>query len=200
MAAAQKFIFNTDFRNDGRKVVAQADLDAARTAGFNAGQDQARREAEAQTGAMLAQLIRSADMLLAAQDERLAAIEEQAVHLSVLTAQRLAGAALADKPLAQLAGAARECLAHARSAPHLLIRVHESLIEKVESMVAGLVRETGFAGKLVVLGEPDMLLGDGRIEWADGGLVIDRSKIEQAVQSAVASVFGRSDPFGRAEG
>lgn len=61
-------MFSTDFRNDGRKVAAQADLDAAHTAGFNAGQDQARREIEAQTGALLAQLIRSADML-AAQDE-----------------------------------------------------------------------------------------------------------------------------------
>lgn len=67
-------------------------------------------------------------------------------------------------------------------------------------MVAGLVRGAGFAGKLVVLGEPDMLIGGGRIEWADGGLVIDRSQIEQAVQSAVATVFGRCDPFGRAEG
>ena len=36
-----------------------------------------------------------------------------------------------------------------------------------------------------VLGEPDLALGDARIEWADGGVVRDRARIEAAVLDAL---------------
>lgn len=190
MAAAKKFMFDTDFRGNGRKAVDEAALEAARAEGFHSGLDQARHEADQQLGTLLAQLVRNGERLLAQQDERLAAIEAQAAELAVATARGLAGAALAEKPLAQLLTAARECLAHARHAPHLVIRVHESLVETVEGKLSGLARETGFAGRLVVLGEPDIALGDGRLEWADGGIAIERAELDEAVDRAVKAVFG----------
>ena len=193
MAAAKKFMFDTDFRGNSRKAVDEAALDAARAEGFHNGLDQARREADQHSGALLAQLVRQSERLLAQQDERLAQIEAQAAQLAIMTARSLAGAALADKPLAQLLAAARECLAHARHAPHLVIRVHESLIETVEGKLSGLARETGFAGRIVVLGEPDIALGDGRLEWADGGIAIESAELNEAVDKAVRAVFGQLD-------
>ncbi|MBN9445693.1 MAG: flagellar assembly protein FliH [Bosea sp.] len=190
MASAKKFLFDTDFRGNSRKAVDEGALDAARAEGFHSGLDQARREADHQTGTLLSQLVRSCEQLLAQQDARLAAIEEQAAHLAVAVARGLAGAALADKPLVQLLAAVRECLGHARLAPHLVIHVHESLVETVEGRLGGLARETGFAGRIVVLGEPDIAPGDGRIEWADGGLAIDRSQQDDAIEAAIRSVFG----------
>lgn len=190
MAAAKKFMFDTDFRGNGRKAVDEAALDDARAEGFASGLDQGRRDADQQLYAVLAQLVRHGERLLAQQDERLAQIEAQAAQLAVATARSLAGAALADRPLAQLLAAARECLAHARHAPHLAIRVHESLVETVEGKLSGLAREAGFAGRIVVLGEPDIALGDGRLEWADGGIAIERAELDEAVDRAVAAVFG----------
>ena len=125
-------------------------------------------------------------------------IEEQAAHVALVAARGLAGAALAQCPLAALEQAVRECLGHARQAPHLVVRVHEGAVEAVESMLAGLARETGFAGKLVVLGQPDIAPGDGRIEWADGGFVIDSARLEQLIEQAVASLFGHHQ-FGDTE-
>lgn len=190
MAAAKKFMFDTDFRGNGRKAVDEAALDGARAEGFASGLDQGRRDADLQLSALLAQLVRHGERLLAQQDERLAQIEAQAAQLAVATARSLAGAALADRPLAQLLAAARECLAHARHAPHLAIRVHESLVETVEGKLSGLAREAGFAGRIVVLGDPDIALGDGRLEWADGGIAIERAELDEAVDRAVAAVFG----------
>lgn len=190
MAAAKKFMFDTDFRGNGRKAVDEAALDGARAEGFASGLDQGRRDADQQLYAVLAQLVRHGERLLAQQDERLAQIEAQAAQLAVATARSLAGAALADRPLAQLLAAARECLAHARHAPHLAIRVHESLVETIEGKLSGLAREAGFAGRIVVLGEPDIALGDGRLEWADGGIAIERAELDEAVDRAVAAVFG----------
>jgi flagellar assembly protein FliH len=190
MAAAKKFMFDTDFRGNGRKAVDEAALEAARAEGFHSGLDHARHESGQQLGALLSQLVRQSERLLAQQDERLAQIEAQAAQLAIATARSLAGAALADKPLVQLLAAARECLAHARHAPHLAIRVHESLVETVEGKLSGLARETGFAGRIVVLGEPDIAIGDGRLEWADGGIAIERAELDEAVDRAVNTVFG----------
>ncbi len=49
-----------------------------------------------------------------------------------------------------------------------------------------LAREHGFEGRLVVLGEPDMPPGDARLEWADGGVVRERARIEAALAEALA--------------
>ncbi len=170
----------------------EAELQAARTEAFLAGEQQGRREAEAQLSAMAAQIARSADRLLAQDAARAVEVEAQAVRMALTAARRIAGAALTEKPLAALEGAIRECLGHARQAPHLVLRVHESTVEAAESLIKRLAQETGFAGRLIVLGEPDMASGDGRIEWADGGLVVDSQRLSELVEQAVASVFGPS--------
>ena len=45
---------------------------------------------------------------------------------------------------------------------------------------------SGFEGRLVVLGEPGIALGDCRIEWADGGVNRDTAAAEAAIGEAVA--------------
>lgn len=200
MNAAKKFTFGTDFREGGRRAVSDADLAAARAEGFAAGQEQGRREADAQMHGLLGHLVRSVERLLVEEDKRAFAIEEQAAQLALVTAQALAGAALDERPLARIEKALRDCLGHARFAPHLVVRVHESVVETMESMLAGLARETGFAGRLVVLGQPDIAPGDGRIEWADGGMVIDSAAIGEQIEQAVRGIFGPSAKFTASQG
>lgn len=199
MGTAKKFMFGTDFREGGRRSTSDADIAAARAEGFNAGQEQGRREAESQFNALVGKLARSAEKLVADEHKRVAEIEEQAAQLAIVTAQGLARAALAERPLAGLERVVRECLGHARLAPHLVVRVNEGAVEAVEGLLAGLSRETGFAGRLIVLGQPDIAPGDGRIEWADGGFIIDGARLEQLVGQAVADLFGHDRTFGSAE-
>ncbi len=190
MAPVKKFMFGTDFREGGRKAAGEADLAAARAEGFHAGQEHAHREAQSQLTGLTGQLARSAERLFAQEAARTAAIEEHAAQVAIVTAKALAGAALAEKPLAVLSGAIRECLSHARSAPHLVLRVHESVVEAAEELVRKLALEHGFSGKLMVLGQSDIAPGDGRIEWAEGGFVLDSQKLTALVEQAVARVFG----------
>ena len=190
MAAATKFMFGTDFREGSRRAAGEADVAQARSEGFQAGLAQARAEAQDQTGGLVARLLQSIERLASQDHARLDEVEWQAAQVAISTARRLAGAALADKPMAGLENAVRECLGHARLAPHLVVRVNEASVETVEGMLARLTRETGFAGKLVVLGEPDIAPGDGRIEWADGDFVVDQAKLGQLIDQAVESAFG----------
>nr|WP_083269714.1 FliH/SctL family protein [Bosea vaviloviae] len=199
MRPATKFTFGTDFREGGRRAAGEADLAAAKSEAFRAGEAQARHDAEGQLNGMVGQLARAAERLLAQEDARTAAIEAQAAHIAIATAKALAGAALAEKPLAEIEHAVRECLSHARLAPHLVLRVNDGAAEAVEALIARLARESGFAGRLVVLGEPEIAPGDGRIEWADGGFVIDAQRLSQLVEQAVTGVFGHAGPRSLAE-
>ncbi|MDX3808827.1 FliH/SctL family protein [Bosea thiooxidans] len=197
MATATKFMFGTDFREGSRKAASEADLSAARAEAFQAGQEQGRREAEAQFNGLAGQLARSAERLFALETARMAAIEAQAAEVALAAARALAGAALAEKPLAPLAQAVRECIGHARQAPHLVVRVNEASVEAAEELVKRLTREQGFSGQLMVLGEPDIRPGDGRIEWADGGFVMDSERLSTLIEQAVASVFPGGNRHGQ---
>ena len=46
---------------------------------------------------------------------------------------------------------------------------------------------SGFAGRLVVMGDPDQRLGDGRLEWVDGGLVRDIGAIAKDIDRKISA-------------
>ncbi len=86
--------------------------------------------------------------------------------------------------------AARECLTHARAAPHLAVRVNEAHVSDAERLFGRLTHESGYAGKLIILGEPEIAPGDARLEWADGGVVIDRGALDAAIATAARDILG----------
>lgn len=193
MAMAQtRFLFDNDFRS-ARPSAAQAREEAARAEGeagaYARGLAEGRLQAEAQSQARLAdafnRLALAATSLLADSDARLAAVEDECVEVAVALARTAAGDAMAAAPLAALGGAVREALKHVRGVPHLAVRVHESLVDETEALVKREARERGYEGRLVVLGEPDILPGDARIEWADGAIVRDRGRVDRDIDAAL---------------
>ena len=189
MSGATKFTFGTDFREGGRRAAGEADVAAARAEGFSACREQGRMEAESQLNGLVAQLARAAERLVGQEAAHAAEVEAQAAYVALVAARAFAGVALAERPMAALEQGLRECLAHARMAPHLVMRVNDGAVEAAEALVKRLAQETGFAGRLVVLGEPDIAPGDGRIEWADGGFVIESERLSRLVEQAVATAF-----------
>lgn len=190
--ATKPFLFETDFRRPRPSADAlRAAEEAARAeaAALARGLHEGRIQAEAQVQGRLAdamtRLSLAAAGLLAQADARDAEREAQAVEIAVLIARKVAGDALDAVPLAGIGEAARTALQHLRGVPHLVVRVHESLVEEAETLVKRLARERGYEGRLVVLGDPETALGDARIEWADGGVVRERARIEAAIGEAL---------------
>lgn len=198
MSTASKFTFATDFRSDAKTVniITEAELVSARAESYQSGVAQGRAqllaELEASTNAMVSSLTQSMQHLLVEMDQRTATIEDAAVDVAVSLARKLAGEALAGSQLSRIEAAARDCLVQARGAPHLAIRVSDDLVEQVDKLLAKLTREAGFAGRIVVLGEPDIAAGDARIEWADGGLVIDRTALDRSISDVISQALGAS--------
>jgi len=187
---ANKFLFDCDFRDPGGGSKNLAALQEAEQRGFAQGLAEGRRQgaadAEAQLAAALHRLADNAGSLLSGLEARQAQMEQEALAFGAALGRKLAGRALAAQPLDGIIEAARNSFQHVRGVPHLVIRVNEALVEAVESRMQRIARDQGYEGRLVVMGEPDIAPGDGRIEWADGGIVRDQARIEAAVDDALA--------------
>jgi flagellar motor switch protein FliN/FliY len=57
--------------------------------------------------------------------------------------------------------------------PHLVVRCHPSIADGVRDIATAHMQTSGFSGRLIVMGDPEQRLGDGKLEWVDGGLVRD---------------------------
>lgn len=193
---ARRFLFDTDFRPrpDNPATVKEAAALAETVAraeaegyarGLREGQAMAEQQIQARLSDAITRLGLAAAGLIGQSDVRDLSREDEAMDFAVALARKIAGEALDAQPLAAIGDAARAALQHLRGVPHLVVRVHESLVDDSEALVKRLARERGFEGRLVVLGEPDLAPGDARMEWADGGVVRDRARIEAAVLSAI---------------
>ncbi|MDQ2079767.1 FliH/SctL family protein [Xanthobacteraceae bacterium Astr-EGSB] len=198
MAAPAKFLFDLDFGPsapvktevptvplaDHERALAEAEMRGYKN-GMAAAEVQARTEAERRTAAAFERIA----VGLAGLDGRLTGIQQrleaEAVEVAVEVARKLASALIAREPLGEIAALAEGCFRELLAAPHVVVRVHESLYAEAKDRLQEIARSRGFEGRLVVMGENDLAVGDCRIEWADGGLVRERATIEAAISDAV---------------
>jgi flagellar assembly protein FliH len=190
--SANRYLFDRDFRDPGGSAKHLAALQEAEQRGFAQGLAEGRRQASAEAQAQLAAAMRrladGAASLLSGLAAQQAEIEEEALAFAAALGRKLAGKALAAQPLEAIAEAARASFHHLRGVPHLVVRVNDALVDSVQAQVQRMSRDHGYEGRLVVIGEPDIAPGDARIEWADGGIVRDQSRIDAAVAQILAGV------------
>ena len=58
-------------------------------------------------------------------------------------------------------------------------------LETAREQLTEIARNRGFDGRVVVLAEPELALGDCKIEWADGGVMLDRAATENKIDELV---------------
>ena len=112
-------------------------------------------------------------------------METEAVDVAIAVARKLCGALIASEPLDEMTALVSDCFSHLVSTPHLVVRINDSLYEDAHERIARLAKQSGFEGRLVILAEPGIETGDCRIEWADGGVVLERAAIEAKIDELV---------------
>jgi flagellar assembly protein FliH len=196
-----KYLFDLDFAagtDPAEKPIAPSDhaikLAEAESRGFRDGFAAAEKEgtavAERRTAAAFEQIGDALDRLargLAAIEQRL---ETQAVELAVTVARKLAPELLSREPFAEIAALATDCFKQLAAAPHIVVRVNDALHETARKQLDEIARTRGFEGRLVVIAEPEIAVGDCRIEWADGGIVRDQSKTDNVIGEAIERYLG----------
>ena len=196
MAAPAKFLFDTDFSAPDRsrekaataaeiaQKVAAAEARAYRD-GFDAGQREAKAESDRRTALALEEIKIALQGIAARFAGIETRMETEAVDVAVAVARKLCGELIAAEPLCEISGLVAECFSHLVATPHLVVRINEQLYEFAHQRIDQLAKASGFQGRLVILAEPEIATGDCRIEWADGGVVLERAAIEGKINELV---------------
>lgn len=122
-------------------------------------------------------------------DESRTLLLADATLLAVSTARKLATNLLAREPLAEIEVLLKDCLSTLESVPHLVIRCHPELADGVQELAEQQMSTSGFSGRLIVMGEPEIALGDAKFEWVEGGLVRDINKISEEIDARISAFF-----------
>jgi flagellar assembly protein FliH len=210
MAAPAKFLFDMDFgapdktreRPATPSEIAQK-IAAAEARAYRDGYDAAQREAKAESDRRTALALEEINVAIKGIATRFAGIETrmetEAVDVAVAVARKLCSALIANEPLGEISGLVSDCFSHLVSTPHLVVRINDSLYEITRDRIERLAKQSGFEGRLVILAEPEIVTGDCRIEWADGGVVLERAAIEAKISELVGRYMASRDQGMRIE-
>src|SRR3984885_10223364 len=202
MTAPTKFMFDTDFAGGPRKPVEpmitlaehQVKLAEVETASFKRGYAQGQNDAQVEVNRRIAATLDNVAKSMAAANEALQAIEArlewEAVEVAVAVARKLAPTLVAREPFTEIAALASDCFRQLVAAPHIVVRVNDAVYATAKEQLEDIARARTFEGRLVVLAEPDIALGDCRIEWADGGINRDSATADAAISEAVNGYIG----------
>lgn len=198
MAAPAKFLFDTDFGAPAaskERAVSSAEI-AQRVAeaeargyrdGFAAAQREAKAESDRRTALAFEEIsiaIRDIASSFGGIENRM---ETEAVDVAIAVARKLCTELVAAEPLTEMMALVSDCFRHLTSTPHIVVRINDALYETARQKIEELAKRNGFEGRLVILAEPDIETGDCRIEWADGGVTLERASIE----TKIAELVGR---------
>jgi flagellar assembly protein FliH len=194
-ATPAKFTFDLDMGKTQRNSRTlsedsiKAMLDTARAEGYAQGLGDGEQSVVSQAAKSLtasAQAIgQKAAQLIGVIDKMEKELRADAVKLASSVGRKLATHSITRQPETELEQLLEECLVSLENTPHLVIRCHPQLVEKLQEIATPLVTASGYSGRLIVMGDPDIPLGDGRMEWADGGLVRDSNQINERIDDNI---------------
>jgi len=196
MASPAKFLFDMDFSapDKGRErpataleiaqKIASAEAHAYRD-GYDAGQREAKAESDRRTALALEEIGTGIQAIKARFSGIETRMETEAVDVAVAVARKLCSELISGEPLGEITALVSDCFSHLVSTPHLVVRINDSLYEPARDRIERLSKQSGFAGRLVILAEPEIESGDCKIEWADGGVVLERAAIEAKIDELV---------------
>ena len=196
MAAPAKFLFDMDFSAPDKMrerpatpaEIAQK-IASAEARAYRNGYDAALHEAKVESDRRAALALEEIGITIKGIAARFSGIESrmetEAVDVAVAVARKLCSELIAREPLGEITSLVSDCFAQLVSTPHLVVRINDSLYEAAQQRIEKLAKQSGFEGRLVILAEPEIETGDCRIEWADGGVVLERAAIDAKINELV---------------
>jgi flagellar assembly protein FliH len=196
MAAPAKFLFDMDFSAPDKmrerpatpSEIAQK-IAAAEARAYRNGYDAALHETKVESDRRAALALEEIGITIKGIAARFSGIENrmetEAVDVAIAVARKLCSELIAREPLGEITSLVRDCFAQLVSTPHLVVRINDSLYEAAQQRIEKLAKQSGFEGRLVILAEPEIETGDCRIEWADGGVVLERAAIDAKINELV---------------
>ena len=198
--SATKYTFDVEFREEGdlvsnaararqKKAYTHAEIDGmcarAREQGMKSGQVRAQ-DAIVAGANDAAQALRA---LLDATRNDIETVRADATAIAIAAAIKLARAALAAVPLAEVETALREAMHHAIGEPRVLLRASPAVVEALSPKLNELAHEEGYEGRVQISADPTIKGTDCRVEWRGGGAERSEHAIEAALHELITRHF-----------
>ena len=168
------------------QLVAQAREDAY-AEGLAEGERNATAQASQTLAAAAGTLATHSAEMAAALDAAVAQAQREAIELAATVGRKLALHLVARHPVAELDALIAECMQSLGGVPHLVVRCNPAIADKIRDIATAHMQTSGFSGRLVVMGDPDQRLGDGKLEWVDGGLVRDIAAVSKDIDRKITA-------------
>src|ERR1700722_15658212 len=119
--------------------------------------------------------------LLARLDERLTHMagaihtlrqeyEQKARQIALAVARKILPDFVAKNGLQEIESMLHAAITEMAHEPRMVVRVHESQFDALNTKIQDIAVQKAYAGKVVVLADAQIAAGDCRGEWADGGM------------------------------
>jgi flagellar assembly protein FliH len=197
---ATKYTFDTEFRTEGdlisnaararqKKAYSNSEIDQlcarARDQGMKAGQVRAQEAVAAGAGEVVATL----KNVLARTSQEIEQVRAEAALIALVAAKKLAKAALAHLPQAEIESALRDAMHQAIGEPRILLRTAQGVSDAISARLTEIAHDEGFDGRVQISGDPMLKGTDCRIEWRGGGAERSEQNIENALQELITRHF-----------
>ncbi len=178
--AKTRFLFDHDFAAEERDAAKpkqptfsldelEAGRAMARAEGVEAGKAEAMASIERKTADTLIALGKQLAASGAAREAALERIEAGAVELCAGLLRKLFPTLQQRHGLGEIEGLLRQALRTMADEPRVVVRLNDGLLGALQPCVDALAKSSGFAGRVVLVGDDMVAPGDCAIEWADGG-------------------------------
>lgn len=192
--SATKFEFATEFGSDGsiisqddswRQTVPRAEVEGlvqqARTEGAQAADTQATQSLQQVCEILTGQM----QTLLAQCGAVSKQMREEAAQFSLIVANKLAGAALANFEQAQLQDIISRTLSELKGTPAIQVTVPETAAGPLSEAMKDLVADSEFGGSIRIYGDTEAHAGSVTLEWQEGMVRFDPAEVEERVRAEV---------------
>jgi flagellar assembly protein FliH len=208
MSQLQKFAFDTIFDDAGaieaapapiKRMYTAAEVEAARQAGYAAGERSALVKAEAAHAGALREVAGALGGALAALAEVAHEHKAGCAALSLAAARAIADAALDAFPDAPAAAALQTLIHEVESAPRLIVRTGADDPERLAKALEQVAANAGLPGQVTVKPEPGMTRAAFVFDWGDGKAAFDPdaalARVTEALHAALVAEGLHGDPI-----
>ena len=165
------------------------DIEAARTAGYEAGRQAALTEhkssTEQATAETLARIEQAMSELTDAQNTSIEETMSRLIDAASAMLRKLMPELTRLHGMAEIESCVVECARNLVDEPRIVVRVADGRIDGLQASLDRVGQSAGFTGQVVLVADPDLGPADCRVEWADGGTTRDTNRIRHAVDDAV---------------
>lgn len=195
MTQLRKYAFDKEFAPDGAVLreaprrLTPEEIDAERAAAYERGKLDSLAEAEHRIASALEALANAASAALSRLDAESRVMREEAAHLAIAAARKIAGASLDAHGAERAAAAIEAAMDMLRHQPRLVVRLSPEAAEALKPRIDDMCANHAYAGAILVRAEPGLGAGAVSIDWSDGMITLDPEEAAQRIDTLIETAL-----------